>query len=641
MFKAVQSPTVSLLEASTDHLAFSLCVPVASASRSGRISFSAVGLRSYRALGRGETYLQPDVSETVTSLLCEQVSYLSCDVPCLITVRSRDGTPLTVSCRSAAQTETSVRPDGTLAVTLLPDPGCDECAIEVKSAGRKVMLLRLGFSLTGQTADGTFALDTAEAKHLYRAITALPPAGPFRRQPTAPLSAALIAALAAGVFDTSEKAAEEKAERRFALPLLKQFSRFPDKPPLRMLKHWMSETCRRLSDLAENASAEKGKALLLSVSRTLHRRLAGRFAKVTETAPEEPFLEAVGAGPAFAEAYAAYCAFARAADGTLSVAAAETALSRAARSRFCLDLCALLPAVHPAASEILRPLLPSASGLGTDGGITRLSLASDPETPADTLDTAQNTMLLASFLRDGVLPAVTEVDRRPLGPTLEKELKTTDWSRFDMLVGSLGSPGQLSSNLRFRFYYAPLAVLPHPLPTVRYIAVYQSKRSGDAAGIRYYGEVTDCRIVPRRDIPFPVRRNNPEEPYYLFTVRRWHKLRRPIPVREEGVYAPRFTHPFLFRHALESYELFHVASERDFRLLMTLRSLSAAAHTQPKTVAASPSEIPLGGGSFLSLAGDRLTLQKDGKACVSFTLSDFERRPLYHFESLRSNLSDL
>lgn len=640
MFKAVQNPTVSLLEASTDHLAFSLCVPAASASRSGRLSFSAVGLRSYRALGRGETRLQPDVSGTVTSLLCEQVPYLSGDAPCIITVRSRDGSPLTVACRSAVQTETSVRPDGTLVFTLLPAPGCDECGIVLKSSGRKVMLLHLAYSLTGKTAAGTFDLCTAVSEHLHRAIAALPAAAPSRRKLAAPLSATLIATLAAGVFDTAERAAEGTAEHRFGFSLLKQFTRFSDKPPLRMLKYWMSETCRHLSVLAENTPSEKGKALLQSVSSTLRRRLAGRFGKVTAVAPEEPFLESVGAGPAFAEAYAAYCAFARAADGTLSAAAAEAALSRTARSRFCLDLCALLPAARPAASELLRPLLPTASGIGTEDGVTRLSLTAGSESSATALDTAQNTVLLASFLRDGALPAVTEVDRRPLGPTLEKELKETDWSRFDMLVGSLGSPAQLSSNLRFRFYYAPLAVLPHPLPTVRYIAVYQSKRSGDAAGIRYYGEVTDCRIVPRRDIPFPVRRNNPEEPYCLFSVRRWRKLRRPIPVREEGVYAPRFTHPFLFRHALESYELFHVTSERDFRLLMTLRALSVAAHTQPKTAPASSSEIPLGDGSFLSLLGDRLTLQKDGKPCVSFALSDFERRPLFHFESLRRALSD-
>lgn len=640
MFKAVQSPAVSLLEVSTDRITFALHVPAASSSRCGRFSFSAVGLRSYRALGRGETYLQPDVGGTVTSLLCERVPYLCAGVPCLVTAKSRDGTPLTLSCRSSAQTDTSVFPDGTLTCTLLPDPGRDTCEIELNVHGRRELILRLAFSLSEEFGDETFHLDVARAECLHRAIAALPAPSQSRRKTS--LSVALLVTLAAGVLRASETAAEGadgKDTRRFYARIFGQFTRFSDKPPLRMLKYWISDTCRRLSDLAETAQEKKDGDLLFAASRTLYRRMSRRFEKVTECAPEEPFLEAVGAGPAFAEAYASYDAFVRAADGVLSPASFDLAVSRILRSRPCLDLCTLLPAVRPMPSGILRPLLPAASVAASDGDVTRLSVKTDPMSADDTLEETQNILSFASFLRDGAIPEVPGTERHPLGAALERELRETDWSRFDMLVGSLGSAGQLSSNLRFRYYYAPVAALPRPLPKVRYVAVYQSKRSGGDAGIRYYGEVTEYRVVLRRDIPFPVRRNNPEEPYYLFDVPRWRKLRRPIPVREEGVYAPRFTHPFLFRHALESYELFHVTSERDFRLLMTLRALSGAAHiSQGSHTDDSVTEIPLAGESVLSILGDRLTLRVGEDEPVSFTLSDFARRPLYHFESLRKAL---
>jgi len=640
MSKVIQTSAVELLTGSTDRLTFSLHVPAASASRSGRLSFSAVGLRSYRALGRGETRLEPDVSETVTTLLCEKVPYLSHDVPCTVAARSRDGSPLTLSCRSAAETDISVQPDGTVVCILLPAAGCDTCEIVLADGHRKLLLLRLGFSLAAQTAEGTFDLSASEAQCLHHAVATLPASPSSRKERTTPLSATLTAALAVGVFDCAERAAAGDGNDKRLFPFAKLFSRFPDKPPLRMLKYWMSETCRQLSDLAAKTPEEKGKACFQHTSRVLRRRLAGRFGRVKEVAPDEPFLASVGEGPAFARTYAAYCAFVRAAEGSLSAPAAETALSRTVNARLCLDLSALLPSPLPEPPTRLLPLLPPACEVSSDDGLTTFRTAADPRLPEDALGHARDTAQLAFFLRDAALPPVPETERSPLGPTLEKELAETDWSRFDMLVGSLGSPEQLASNLRLRYYYAPLSSLPRPLPPVRYVAIYQSKRGGDNAGIRYYGEVTDCRIVPRRDIPYPVRHNNPEEPYYLFSVRGWHRLRRPIPVREEGVYAPRFTHPFLFRHALESYELFHVTSERDFRLLMTLRRLSAAPRPQSRGTETASCTVPLGGGFQLLLTGDRLTLTENGQPRVSFALSEFAHRPLYHFERLRRALLD-
>ena len=157
---------------------------------------------------------------------------------------------------------------------------------------------------------------------------------------------------------------------------------------------------------------------------------------------------------------------------------------------------------------------------------------------------------------------------------LEKELAEVDWRNRDVLVGSLGTAQQLGDNLEGNYYYVPACHIDSLDLPVRYVAIYQSRTLfGEQAGIRYYGEVLGTEQVQRSQIRFPVIRDNGEEHYYRFHVKRWEILPRPIKILDAWVREPRFTCFFLLNRAVYSYELFGTCSERDFRVAAMVRKL--------------------------------------------------------------------
>ena len=161
-----------------------------------------------------------------------------------------------------------------------------------------------------------------------------------------------------------------------------------------------------------------------------------------------------------------------------------------------------------------------------------------------------------------------------LSPQLEEALPRVDWSRRDVLVGSLGSEAQLESNLQWNYYHVPACYLSDDGSSVRYVAIYQSRNLfGEGGGIRYYGEVTHVERMERRKVRLPVNRHNDGEIYCVFHIRQWKLLPRTVAIREEWVSEPRFTNFFLLEHAKQSYELFSIRSEQDFRLMALLHGL--------------------------------------------------------------------
>lgn len=166
------------------------------------------------------------------------------------------------------------------------------------------------------------------------------------------------------------------------------------------------------------------------------------------------------------------------------------------------------------------------------------------------------------------------VEKIVLPSDVEQALKAVDWSVRDVLVGSLGSVEQLKDNLARRYYFVPAANVYQDASHIRYIALYQSLNMfGDNCGIQYYGEVTQMKRVRRKSIPFPIRRNNGEEWYYAFYVKKWYNLPNAIYVKDEGVYKPKYTNIFLLHNCEQSYELFSVRSEEQFRLLCALKQM--------------------------------------------------------------------
>ncbi len=157
---------------------------------------------------------------------------------------------------------------------------------------------------------------------------------------------------------------------------------------------------------------------------------------------------------------------------------------------------------------------------------------------------------------------------------IEVLLRSVDWSRNDVLVGSLGSVAQLEDNLARRYYYVPKKSVTDEALAVEVIALYQSKTLfGKDAGIRYYGKVSEARELLRKEIDFPMRKGNGEEKYYAFRVKSWETLPITIGIRFDTVYEPRLTNSFLLEHCTESYELFGVKSSEQFVLLHEVKQL--------------------------------------------------------------------
>lgn len=157
-----------------------------------------------------------------------------------------------------------------------------------------------------------------------------------------------------------------------------------------------------------------------------------------------------------------------------------------------------------------------------------------------------------------------------LSKRLEQALLRADWDKRDVLVGCLRDRHQLRVCLRHRFYHMPADRLEGDPQNVRWVAIYQSQTLfGARGGVRYFGRVTACETVARRDI-IQIPRDS-DTLYYRFSVSAWKSLPKKITSKELP-----FTHlrttEFLLRHGTEIPELV-LEDERQFRLYRALKKL--------------------------------------------------------------------
>lgn len=167
--------------------------------------------------------------------------------------------------------------------------------------------------------------------------------------------------------------------------------------------------------------------------------------------------------------------------------------------------------------------------------------------------------------------SISPKDNDILPEGINKRLLEVDWNLNDVLVGSLGSERQLRDNLTRKYYFVPAKYISSDDHPINHIAIFQSSTLfGNNSGIRYYGDVTKTSLVTRKEIDFPLRRNNGDEQYYAFMVEEWKKLTIPIDARYEYVNEPKFTNMFLLEHCTQSYELFSIKSSEQYVLFHVL-----------------------------------------------------------------------
>lgn len=223
-------------------------------------------------------------------------------------------------------------------------------------------------------------------------------------------------------------------------------------------------------------------------------------------------------------------------------------------------------------------------------------------------------------------------ERATLPRGIEKKLATMDWSRRDVLVGSLRDRNQLAVCLTHNFYHVPAGAISESDLPIRYVAIYQSVRKfGAESGIRYYGEVTKCIPVARHEIREIPRLSR--EPYYRLEIREWKQLPRPIAAKEVPITRPVFTNLFLLEHSTEIPELY-LKSVQEYRFYMELKR--ALRQTEIRGEGAET------GFRFqdalVVFENGRINLYQDRKITASYTQEAFTKTPGAVFRNLRNLL---
>lgn len=155
---------------------------------------------------------------------------------------------------------------------------------------------------------------------------------------------------------------------------------------------------------------------------------------------------------------------------------------------------------------------------------------------------------------------------------LEKELADIDWEIRDTMVGTVRDSTALDYILEHNAYYVPAHLIgPENFP-IHYIALYEHG-IGSEPGIRLYGKILTVHKLRRRRIAVPMSRDNPDELYYYFRVRYWDTLPSPIAIRGTQRGKPLFTNKLLLDSCTQSYQLFAVTSEMEFRLMALINHL--------------------------------------------------------------------
>lgn len=162
-------------------------------------------------------------------------------------------------------------------------------------------------------------------------------------------------------------------------------------------------------------------------------------------------------------------------------------------------------------------------------------------------------------------------ERSSLPRGIEERLEKYDWPVRDVMVGTVRTKEQLDFNKDKKGYYVPAKYISDDDLPIRYIALHEENLGGES-GIKVVGEVLTAQKLKRGKIPVSMSRNNADETYYYFTVRSWQPLDKTIAIKDSSKGKPRFTNKLLLDTCTESYQLFEITTEEEYRLMQELNN---------------------------------------------------------------------
>ena len=221
-------------------------------------------------------------------------------------------------------------------------------------------------------------------------------------------------------------------------------------------------------------------------------------------------------------------------------------------------------------------------------------------------------------------------ERATLPAGIEDRLAKVDWSRRDVLIGTLRNNAQFRTCLDKKFYYIPAKLVNDENLPIHYVALFQTPRIfSDKAGIHYYGEVLRTALVRRKNIrEVPQTHGNPDDLYYRFQIREWMQMDRPILPKESG-FIREFTNVFLLENAEYVPELL-LRSEEEYRFYTELKRRTGSALEDNETT----SGFELGDIKVL-FDGGQIQVYRAGKAVGRCSVTEFSRQPNSTFRRLQ------
>lgn len=228
---------------------------------------------------------------------------------------------------------------------------------------------------------------------------------------------------------------------------------------------------------------------------------------------------------------------------------------------------------------------------------------------------------------------VSAFERIILPKGLEERIEKVDWSRKNVLVGSLSSKEQWDHCYKNKYYYIPVESFSASYHQADYIAIYQSRKLyGQDAGILYYGEVVNTEVIPRAEINDIKGRTAPSAKCYRFEIKEWVELDSKIEFEKEWVYYPRYTNLFLLRNSKTTFELFNVKSNVDYRLVYELHRIQTEIKVQDY-----PKELFVKVNNLISVYNDEKYIRVfcDGQELFRESTKVFAKSPSTVFESIK------
>jgi hypothetical protein len=162
-------------------------------------------------------------------------------------------------------------------------------------------------------------------------------------------------------------------------------------------------------------------------------------------------------------------------------------------------------------------------------------------------------------------------EKTTLPSGIHEYIENIDFNEMNVLVGSLRNMEQLQVAIQNNFYHIPYENIKTKGASFKYIALYQSEKAfKEDAGIRYFGEVDEWKLVRRREISEIPK--NSDEPYIRFKIKEWKLLDKVIKPKEYGVLSHIYTNMQLLQNAEYLPELCF-KDKTEYRLYLEVKRL--------------------------------------------------------------------